>query len=126
MESLYPGQEPRHFGAVISYRLGGSDPLDGISVYRSEEVRPHWHFVTFGLSELYAKETEDPGVTGYGFELTFRLACAPDASEPPTWPLNFLQNWRVMSSRLAMSSMMVKDVIRSPGWMKSNGTSRKP
>lgn len=26
---LYPGQEPRHFGTVISYQFGGSDPLNG-------------------------------------------------------------------------------------------------
>lgn len=114
LESLYPGQEPRHFGAVISYRLGGSDPLDGISVYRSEEARPHWHFVTFGLSELYAKETEDPGVSGYGFELTFRLACAPDASEPPTWPLNFLQN-------MARYVFKTGNVFDDGHWMTANG-----
>ena len=49
------------------------------------------------LSELYAKESDDPEVSGYGFELTFRLAMEPgevaDANaEPPTWALNFLQN----------------------------------
>ncbi|MTV41712.1 suppressor of fused domain protein [Duganella radicis] len=114
LESLYPGQEPRHFGTVISYQLGGSDPLDGISVYRSEESRPHWHFVTFGFSELYAKESTDPDVSGYGFELTFRLACATDASEPPMWALNFLQN-------LARYVFKTGNVFEDGHWMTANG-----
>ena len=36
MAALYPGQEPRHFGTLLSHTLGGNDPLDGISVYWSD------------------------------------------------------------------------------------------
>ena len=50
--------------------LGGSDPLDGISVYDAGDF---WHFVSYGLSELYTKESEDPEYSGYGIELTFKL-----------------------------------------------------
>lgn len=92
VEPLYPGQEPRHWGTLIRYCLGGPDPLDGISAYRAEDPVPHWHFVTYGFSELYAKESDDPAVSGFGFELTMRLARAADATEPPTWAVNFLQN----------------------------------
>ena len=53
--------------------LGGNDPLDGISVYTAKEPIEHWHFVTYGFSELYEKETGDPENSGFGFELTFRL-----------------------------------------------------
>jgi hypothetical protein len=48
--------------------------------------------VTYGLSELWAKESDDPEVSGFGFELTFRLARQAPDKEPPTWALNFLQN----------------------------------
>ena len=34
---LYPNQKERHYGTVIKYALGGKDPLDGISVYKSEK-----------------------------------------------------------------------------------------
>src|SRR4029079_8460300 len=48
--------------------------------------------VTFGFTELFQKESEDPEESGYGFELTLRLARAVDDVQPPTWALNFLQN----------------------------------
>ncbi|WP_235568664.1 suppressor of fused domain protein [Lysobacter sp. Root983] len=89
---LYGEQEPRHYGTLIKHALGGPDPLDGISAYKREQPVPHWHFVSYGLSELYAKESEDPERSGWGFELTFRLRDDSDASEPPVWALNFLQN----------------------------------
>lgn len=85
---LYPEAEPKHYGTLLKWRLGGRDPLDGISVYARED---HWHFVTYGMSELYAKESEVPDVSGWGFEFTLRLAIISD-EEPPVWALNFLQN----------------------------------
>jgi hypothetical protein len=92
LRPLYGSTEPKHYAAVIPYALGGNEPLNGISVYKNSAPRPHWHFVTYGLSELFDKETENPAISGYGFELTFRLACAPDEEEPPAWAMNFLQN----------------------------------
>lgn len=92
---LYPRQSPRHHGSVLPWTLGGDNPLDGISVYWSMSPRPHWHYVTFGFSELFAKQSDDPAVSGFGFELTFRLAAPPGASAadtPPSWPMNLLQN----------------------------------
>ena len=86
---LYGKQEPRHWGTAIKYALGGPDPLDGISAYAAEG---HWHYVSYGLSELYAKESPDPKISGYGFELSFRLARGPKVAEPPLWPASFLQN----------------------------------
>lgn len=90
---LYAGQEPpRHYGTLLSYDLGGPDPIRGISAYRRADPVPHWHFVTYGFSELFAKEWEDPEVSGWGFELTMRVAADAAADEPPAWVLNFLQN----------------------------------
>ncbi len=70
-ERVYPNQKnPKHYGTLISYRLGGKDPLDGISVYDGGD---YWHFVTYGLSELYDKEIDIKEVSGYGMEFTFKL-----------------------------------------------------
>jgi suppressor of fused len=92
MSRLYGGQEPKHYAAMLPYMLGGKDPLNGISAYKAEHPYPHWHFVTFGFSELYEKESEDPEYSGYGFELTFRLVRAAGEKEPPAWAMSLLQN----------------------------------
>lgn len=93
LRRIYCDREPKHFGTILPMSLGGNAPLQGISVYKNLAPQPHYHYVTYGFSELYEKETDDPEFSGYGFELTFRLACSPDAPEdPPVWPLNFLQN----------------------------------
>lgn len=67
----YPSQpEPIHYAPPISYRFGGNDPLDGISIYDGGEF---YHFVTYGFSELYEKESENEQYSGFGFELTLKL-----------------------------------------------------
>lgn len=63
-------KQVEHFGVLQSWRLGGNDPLDGISILDGGD---YYHFVTFGLSELYEKETKDPEYSGFGFELTIKL-----------------------------------------------------
>lgn len=72
------------------YAEGGPDPLDGISAYRAEEPS-HWHFVTFGFSELNEKKSPNKDVSGWGFELSFRLLRSDTELTPPEWPVPFLQ-----------------------------------
>jgi len=70
-EKIYPTQkDPKHYGTLISWALGGNDPLQGISIYDGGNF---WHFVTYGLSELYEKETNNKEISGYGMEFTFKL-----------------------------------------------------
>ncbi|CAB3767024.1 aminotransferase [Burkholderia sp. MSh2] len=111
---LYPGEEPKHYGTAIKWRLGGPDPLDGISVWKRADPVPHWHFVTYGLSELYAKESDDPAVSGFGFELTMRVACAAADPEPPRWVFSFLQN-------LARYVFESGNAFDDGHWMAANG-----
>lgn len=71
LERVYVGQtNPKHYGTLIKWRLGGKDPLDGISIYDGGD---YWHFVTFGMSELYVKESENKEYSGFGYEMTFKL-----------------------------------------------------
>jgi hypothetical protein len=68
---LYPTQmNPKHYGVLIKRKFGGPDPLDGISVY---DAGGYWHFVTFGLSELYEKTSGNKEISGHGLEFTFKL-----------------------------------------------------
>ena len=84
-ESLYPGQEPRHVGYMPGLHLGSG--LQGCSAYRAVD---HWHFVTYGLTELWQKEDgSEPGVSGWGYELTMRVAI--QGEDPPGWPYGLLE-----------------------------------
>lgn len=67
---IYPSELDLDFGTIISYRLGGKDPLDRIRIYRGNG---YYHFVTYGFSELYEKESDDKEYSGFGFEITFKL-----------------------------------------------------
>lgn len=70
-DEVYKEQKnPKHYGTLISYQFDGKDPLQGISVY---DGKSYWHFITYGLSELYEKESPVKEVSGYGMEFTFKL-----------------------------------------------------
>lgn len=69
-ERKYKGKNPQHFRTLIKWNFGGNYPLDGISVYDGGD---YFHFVTYGLSELYEKESENKDISGYGMEFTFKL-----------------------------------------------------
>lgn len=88
LRAVYGETRPEaHYGTLVKYAVGGPDPIDGVSVYR---VGDHLHYVSFGFTELYVKETEDAETSGYGFELSFRLAHA--GADVPTWPIGVMQN----------------------------------
>ncbi|XP_047281292.1 suppressor of fused homolog isoform X3 [Homo sapiens] len=90
-------QDHIHAGIV----LGGPDPLDYVSMYRnvgspSANIPEHWHYISFGLSDLYGDNrvhefTGTDGPSGFGFELTFRLKRETGESAPPTWPAELMQ-----------------------------------
>ena len=70
-ERIYSGQtNPKHYASVVRWRFGGNHPLDGISIYDGGE---YWHFVTYGMTELYEKEEDNDGISGFGYEMTFKL-----------------------------------------------------
>lgn len=90
LERLYPRQVPHQFASKTAYEVDTASPLPAIAAY--EGVRPaHWHFVTYGLSELFEKSSRDPDVSGFGFELTMRVPRGADEEVPPAWPLRALQ-----------------------------------
>ncbi|MFD0365273.1 suppressor of fused domain protein [Nocardia sp. GCM10030253] len=92
LAQLYDGVEPAHWAPELYWSLGGPDPLDGISVYPRTDPVPHWHYLSYGMSELYEKEWDNPAESGWGFEFTFRLVRLPTDTEPPIWPADFMQN----------------------------------
>lgn len=91
LATLYKGRQARQYDNPHPWKLGGPDPLDSISVWQRAEPVPHWHYVTYGFSEQLSGKGQH-GKSGYGFELTFRLASEAGATEPPMWPIHMLQN----------------------------------
>jgi Suppressor of fused protein (SUFU) len=72
-----------------------SHNLQGCSAYDADD---HWHYVSYGLSDLYEKDPADePEFSKWGLEITFRLAkMSADRGQPPGWPfdlLNRIANW---------------------------------
>jgi len=93
MRRLYGDVEPLHFAAVLPMAIGGNDPLHGVSAYRSTfGGRACWHFVTYGYSELFEKESDDLEISGFGFEMTVRVIDPQAEAEPPKWVVSLLQN----------------------------------
>lgn len=89
-EALYPSQKSPPHRAPAIHRMHdlseNAAAYDGMSAYDAGDF---WHFVTYGLTELYGKENEDAGVSGFGFEFTFRI---PKLGEsPPLWAFDFLE-----------------------------------
>ena len=86
--SIYGEAEPQHWGTVVRFSTGGDDPLDGVSAY---DAGDHWHYVSYGLTELYEKVSKVEEQSGWGFELTFRLSKG-GTGEAPVWPVMMLQS----------------------------------
>jgi hypothetical protein len=85
LRALYPGVEPRHVGYVPPAAFSAN--LQGCSAY---PAAGHWHYVTYGLSELYTPGVDDdPEWSGWGFELTMRVVRGSE-SQPPGWPFTML------------------------------------
>jgi hypothetical protein len=93
LQTIYGTQEPKHWGTVIKYVMGG-DPIEGISAYQcNDNGIPHLHFCTYGYTSLYYDEDSVGGeYSGFGFEMTFRLASPLPPTEEPIWVCNLLQN----------------------------------
>jgi suppressor of fused len=89
---LYPGQRPKHWkhdGILRMHDLRNppENPFDGVNVY---DGGAFWHYVSLGMSDLYGKEGDDEW-SGFGYELTFRLAKRDEGEDdPPLWPINVM------------------------------------
>ena len=92
LEEIYRNQEPQHFAPTVPYALGGENPLDGISIYESSKQSSHFHFVSYGFSELYYNEERvGEEFSKFGFELTFRLK-KKSHDDATQWAINLMQN----------------------------------
>jgi len=95
LEKIYGSMKPRHYPPLcgLHYVAGGSDPIDGASVYDSNHQESHRHIVSYGMSELYYNEEKAGGdFSKWGFEFTFRLLPFRDDPHDPIWAIQVMNN----------------------------------
>ncbi len=90
LSAIYDQGPSKEFKPQVPYAQGGVDPLDAVLAFYSSTTEPHWHYITFGFSDLYEKESEVDDLSGYGFELSFRLTASHGNGVPPEWPVALL------------------------------------
>ncbi len=124
VSSKLPAQTPHQFTSKTPYELDKASPLPAVTVW-STSSPPGWIYVGYGLSELFEKSSDDPKVSGFGFELSLRLPAKPGESEPPIWPLRLLQSLghHVLSTREGFDSGHVMNLGGSIVPPKSDGPS---
>jgi hypothetical protein len=89
----FSAQVPHQYTSQTAYEIDSPSPLPAITVWRTKAPEG-WLYVTYGLSELFDKSSDDPSLSGFGFELTLRTPLPPGQngdSTPPIWPLRLLQ-----------------------------------
>lgn len=110
LDKVYNGVEPRHYGPLcgVHFMAGGTDPIDGASVYDATRQEPHLHLISYGMSNLY-HDPESAGAefSGWGFEFTIRLKPYPGDNGDPLWSVNVMNN-------------LARYVIGSNRWFEPN------
>lgn len=97
--AVYPGQVPHQFSSASAYDLARSHPLPAISVWeRSQDLVPgerrtqaSWHYVSYGLTELFDKTSPNRDISGFGFEITLTIPRQANEERPPEWPISLIQ-----------------------------------
>jgi hypothetical protein len=74
VHTVVADRDPLHVG---SGNLPGQG-LYGLSAFRADGL---WLFVTYGMTDLFLKDSDDQQVSGWGYELTMRVP--RDAEQPP-------------------------------------------
>lgn len=73
---------------VVLNGEGGVPALDACEVF---DAGDHWLYVTFGLCDLFEpRQLLAPGISGWGYEMTFRVAYSPEDETFPSWPVVLL------------------------------------
>lgn len=95
LDSIYKDLAPRHYGPLcgLHYAAGGTDPIDGISIYDSPQDPAHYHLISYGMSELYYNpESAGQEFSKWGFEFTFRIVPFAEDQGDPNWAMEVFNN----------------------------------
>lgn len=110
LEKVYGEPEPRHYPPLcgLHYMAGGTDPIDGVSIYDSSKQAFHRHIISFGMSELYYDEEKVGGdFSKWGFEFTMRIVPFNEDKNDPLWAVQIMNN-------------LARYVFSSGNWFEEN------
>ena len=110
LRRIYGNTEPKHYGPLcgIHFKIGGTDPIDGASIYDSDGNIVHKHIISYGMSELYYNENKVGGeFSKWGFEFTFRLKPFEEDKGEPFWVIQIMNN-------------LARYVFKSGRWFEEN------
>lgn len=110
LEKVYGKTEPRHYGPLcgLHFMAGGTDPIDGASIYDTNKQEPHRHIVSYGMSALYYDpEKAGKEFSDWGFEFTFRLKPFAGDTGDPLWAVHVMNN-------------LARYVFNSSKWFEEN------
>jgi len=87
------GPELHRYRPRAPHRFRGNGPLRAVTSHRLADP-DHFHLVTYGLTELTEKQSDDLGRSGWGFELSLRVAAGPPTTpdDDPSWAVDLLTN----------------------------------
>lgn len=87
------GPEVHRYRPRAPHRFRGAGPLRAVTSHRLADP-DHFHLVTYGLTELAEKQSDNLGRSGWGFELTLRVAAGPPTTpgDDPSWAVDLLTN----------------------------------
>ena len=85
-DEIYLGKSKLNYGTIRKRKEGGAF-LDGFNVY---DLGEFWHYISFGMSEIYEKESENRDVSGWGYEYSFKLKKGNE-DKAPQWVITPLQ-----------------------------------
>ena len=82
-KKIYPDQlNPRHYRPLISPKFASFEtPLFGTDIYDGGDF---WHFITYGLTDVYDRRKEKDEWSGLGFEMTLKLKKTSEMNDPET------------------------------------------
>lgn len=95
LENVYGEIEPRHYPPLcgLHYMAGGTDPIDGASIFDSNKQEFHRHIISYGMSELYYDEENVGGdFSKWGFEFTMRIVPFKEDKNDPLWAVHIMNN----------------------------------
>lgn len=110
LEKIYGEPEPRHYPPLcgLHYMAGGTDPIDGASIYDSSKQAFHRHIISYGMSELYYDEEKAGGdFSKWGFEFTMRIVPFKEDKNDPLWAVQIMNN-------------LARYVFSSGNWFEEN------
>jgi Suppressor of fused protein (SUFU) len=110
--TMYPGQhynywEPKGIMAMHDRKTPPENPLYAIAVYDAGNA---WHYVSFGLTDLYGSLALQEGISGFGYEFTMKVNKDTGTLQAPFWPIDVMVT--LAQSQYSGSNFAIRHTVK--------------